>query len=81
MTRLDGDEVAIRVVVDGFRRNAVAWRETRFESPVGVDDRSVEIIDRAADNAGVELLDDEVLRIGGYVVARIPASGLSLIRP
>jgi hypothetical protein len=68
MTRLDGDEIAIRVVVDGFRRNAVVLRQTRFERPVGVDDRGVEIVDRAADDAGVELLDDKFLRIVGDVL-------------
>src|ERR1700722_13497041 len=73
---LDGDEVAIRVVLNGFRRDAVAWRQTRFERPVGVDDRGVEIVDRAANDAGVELLDDEGLRIGGYVLRGRQDSGL-----
>jgi hypothetical protein len=53
-------------------------RQTRFERPVSVDDRSVEIVNRAANDAGVELLDDEVLRIGGYVLRGRQDSRLGL---
>ncbi len=72
MTRLDGDEVAIRIVLDGFRGEAVALRETRFERPVSIDDSGVEIVAMERPTMpGVELLDDEVFGLA-VMSARSP---------
>ena len=83
VTRLDGDEVAIRVVADCFRCDAVVLREIRFERPVGIDDCGVEIVDRAADDAGVKFLDLDVLRVLGDVRRRGQDAGVgfSLMTP
>ncbi len=59
----DGNEVAIWVIGNGFLRNAVIGAKTSLQSPIRVDDSRIQIINGTTDNARVELLDFQLLRV------------------
>jgi hypothetical protein len=61
---LDGDEISIGIVGERLLSDAVLLRiEAGLQRPVGVDDGGGKVVDRAADDAGVEFLDLEVFRV------------------